>query len=264
MLAPARRPIRLLSAALTALALTGCASAASGTTKSPASASKAAATQAVAVPIPFNTVAFLAPGKKGPTPGFSTFGDLDNATAPHAGPYTTRAGKVKVTFQFPASGSTAKDSLAIPYGRTARLSVHPGKYRHLYLLAAVAGGPQPAMAVLHYKGGTTTPVPVAFDDWCTVEIAHPLVSGTYAAWQGKALVGETSGKLFPVAHNGYSGKAQGCGLYVSVVAVNPAHTLTSVGIDNTLTAVPQGLSGITQVQTKAPAGRINVVAATLQ
>ena len=264
MLAPARRPVRLVTTALMAIALAGCGSPASGTAKPHASTSKAAPTQAVSVHIPFNTVAFLAPGKKGPNPGFSSFGDLDHATAPHAGPYTTRAGKVKVTFQFPATGSTAKDSLAIPYGRKARLSVRPGKYRHLYLLAGVAGGPQPVMAVLHYKGGTTTPVPVAFDDWCTVEIAHPPVSGTYAAWQGKALVFESSGKLFTVAKNGYNGKARGCGLYVSVVAVNPAHTLTSVGIDNTLTAVPQGLSGITQVQTKPPAGRINLVAATLR
>ena len=261
MFAASTRPVRLLAAALTALALAGCGGPASGTGKP--SPSKGTSSHAVFVHMPFNTVAFLAPGKKGPNPGFSTFGDLDNATAPHPGPYATHAGKAKVTFRFPSTGSTAKDSLALSYGQKVRLAVHPGKYRHLYLLAGVAGGPQPAMAVLHYKDGTTTPVPVAFDDWCTVEIAHAPVAGTYSAWQGKALVGEASGKLFPVAHNGYHGKAQRCGLYVSVVAINPAHTLTAVGIDNTLTSVPQGLSGITQVQTRAPAGRINLVAATL-
>lgn len=227
---------------------------------------KAQASPPAEVTIPFNMVAFLAPGKTGPRPGFSEYGDLDNQTAPPAGPYTVTVGGTKVTFNFPATKSTDKDSLAISYGEPSpTLKVTPGHYGHVYFLAAVAGGPQPAEAVLAYSDGSTQQEPVGFDDWCTVEVGGTLVPGTYAAWQGQKVIAQSNGSTATVSKNGYSGSAQGCGLYVSSVPVNESKTLTGVQIDNTLHTVPAALAAdITQVQTAKHSGRINIIAVTAQ
>lgn len=247
------------------LTLTACGSAGGAGGKAASTPPPPTTSAPAAVALPFNVVAFLAPGKTGPTPGFSEYGDLDNKTAPPAGPYTVTAGGAKVTFNFPATGSTDKDSLAVSYGQSSPiLTVTPGHYKRLYFLAAVAGGPQPANVVLQYQDKTTSTVPVAFDDWCTVEVKGPLVSGTYAAWQGQAVIGQQNGQPATVAKNGYSGSAKGCGLYVSSVAVNAVKTLTAVQLQNNLSSVPAALTGVASVQTSAHSGRIDLIAVTAQ
>ena len=241
-------------------------SAAKGTTGTAGKGTGAApaAAKDTFVSIPYNMVAFLAPGKTGPSPGFSMFGDLDNETAPTAGPYTVNVGSQSVTFQFPSTHSTDKDSLVLPYGQVADLPVTPGQYSHLYLLEAVAGGPQPVNVVLEYSDKSGQTVPAAFADWCTVEINGSLPGGVTAAWQGKAVIGQQNGKPVSVAKNGYTGSAQGCGLYVTTVPVNASKTLTGIQIQNTLTSVPSTLTGVSSVQTAATSGRLNIIAATLQ
>ncbi len=245
------------------VALAGCGAAAGKTP--PKAASAPASSPPVQLTLPFNTVAFLATGKTGPTPGFSEYGDLDNKTAPPAGPYTVAAGGTKVTFTFPSTASTDKDSLGLSYGQISPVvSVTPGHYHNLYFLAAVAGGPQPANVVLQYQDKTTATVPVAFDDWCTVEVQGVVISGTYPAWQGQAVIGQQNGQPATVSKNGYTGSAKGCGLYVSRVAVNAAKTLTGIQVQNNLKSVPAALADVPQVQTSPHSGRINIIAITAQ
>ncbi len=220
-----------------------------------ASAVKGAAT------LSFNAVGFLHPGQTGPTPGFGPNNDLNNATAPKPGPYPVTAGSAKVTFYFPNVSSKSSNSiLDVAYGKSASFKVPAGKYSHLYFLAGVASGPEPATIVLHYKGGSTSKQVAAFDDWCTVEISHKPVPGTYPSWQGESRVLEKSGATGNVKGGTYSSPNQGCGLYVSSVPVDKTKTLTSVDVQNTLTAVPSSLSkSITSVNKSS---RINIVAVT--
>ncbi len=95
------------------LALTACGAATPGS--SGKGQSSGVTTSAPAeVTIPYSVSAFLAPGKTMTAEGFSAFGDLDNQTAPPAGPYKLSVGGTNVTFNFPATHSTSQDSLAVP------------------------------------------------------------------------------------------------------------------------------------------------------
>lgn len=245
-----------------ALVLAGC-GAAAGT----ANKKGAAAGVKGAFPIQYDTAGFLAPGQSGPTPGFGPNHDLDNATAPKPGPYTVTAGSTKVTFNFPQTVNATtppNDILEVAYGSKATVKAAPGKYKRIYFLAGVASGPEPATVTLTYTDGSTQKEPVAFDDWCTVEIAHQPVSGTYPAWQGLRRIGETDGSTQKVSGGGYTGTNQGCGLYVSHVAANPAKTLKSLTISNTLSTVPSSMSGSGQGQISgiSNGSRIGIVAIT--
>ena len=259
-------------AGATALAGCGASSGSSGNTGAAKTTHKAAAKKTAAgggtsasgikgaATLPFNAVGFLHPGQTGPTPGFGPNNDLNNATAPKPGAYTATAGTAKVTFNFPNVSNKSNDILDIPYGKSASFKVPAGKYSHLYFLAGVASGPEPATIVLHYKGGSTSKQVAAFDDWCTVEISHKPVPGTYASWQGESRVAEKTGVTGNVKAGSYSSPNQGCGLYVSSVPVSNTKTLTSVDVQNTLTTVPSSFSkSITSVNKSS---RINIVAVT--
>gem|GEM_PF-3844408 len=212
--------------------------------------------------ITYNTAGFLAPSQSGPQPGFGPSHDLDNESAPKPGPYSVAVGNSKVTFMFPnVTGSKPpKDVLDIPGGASGTFTVSHGHYSALYFLASVAGGPQPAQVVLTYSDGTKQTVDAAFDDWCTLEVGHTPVAGTYPAWQGVTRIGESTGGSNNVSGGGYSGSSQGCGLYVSGVNVDKTKVLTSVAVDNTLPSVPSAFSY--DIQNVNPKSRINIVAAT--
>lgn len=246
------------------LLLAGCGSAGStgtGATAASTSTSTSAASGPGFAKITYNAAGFLAPGETGPQPGFGPNHDLDNESAPPAGAYKVKDGSASVTFQFPnVKGTTPpNDVLNIPVGGSGSFTVPAGNYSNLYFLAGVAGGPQPAQVVLTYKDGTKDTENAAFDDWCTVEIGNTPVAGTAAAWQGVTRIGEADGSSNNVSANGYSGTNQGCGLYVSSVKVNNKKVLTSVEVDNTLSAVPSEFPDITKISTNA---LINIVAAT--
>jgi hypothetical protein len=261
--------LAMAAGTVAALALAGCGA---GTAKTATSSSKTTAAASStgaggvsgAFKLPYDRAGFLAPGQSGPSPGFGPTHDLDNASAPKPGPYTVTAGNTKVTFLFPTTtGSTPpNDIVEVSYGNSVTLPAPQGKYHEIYFLAAVASGPEPATVTETYTDGSTVKHHVAFDDWCTVEIGHQPVPGTYPAWQGIARIAEADGSTQSVSGGGYSGSDQGCGLYVSSVPANPDKVLKSITISNEEGSVPSSLSAaITSI---SQSSRIGIVAITAQ
>lgn len=133
-----------------------------------------------------------------------------------------------VPYQFPGNGQGASDNVSA-YGQT--ISVTPGKYHQVYLLAAASWGPVSGAFAIRYADGSTTTANITVADW---------------------LAGSSGGLRAPYRYggpNGYDGNP----VYIHVISITLDATRTATAL-----ILPWYQGGPYQN------GRIHVFAVTLE
>lgn len=166
-----------------------------------------------------------------------------------------------VAFQVPPA-PPANDAVCLADGQSTTIAVTSGNYGVAYFIEAAANGPAAGSVTPTYSSGAGAPIPVVFDDWCTLATKGTLTPGTAAVLNGGALAGGP--RLASKTGTMTDSSPINCGYWVLTVPLNASQTLTGLQVSVAASgATIPTQTGVKSGTTQAGNAVVNIAALSL-